>query len=411
MIKTVIFDLDGTLYNLEGGKFKGSNLQKSILERAVLFLEEKLLFDGNKARDALKIILDKYGEDISLGMESEYGISRKEYFDYVWNIDPEKIVFKSKELVSLINRMSVIYDLILVSDAPKIWIKNVINYLEISDFFKGVENGEDDFRKSNGNIFPKIIKKYSLEPNNTVFVGDQEEEDVVIPTKYGFKTIKVGSSDAANSSIKNIYEIDDAVRSICMKKNYKRKLQIGVMGSAADLKYSSEISNLAEEVGELIAKSDNITVYGAEKDYDSLSTAAAKGAKRFDGLTVGVTYGKGKDIFDKENTDVCVVTGLERGGGREFVLVNSCDVIIAISGGSGTLTELAIAYQSDIPMIVINGTGGWSDKLSDTYFDARERRKVIGVDTPEQAVSLAIKLAKERLLSLDKLNRLEGEIK
>ena len=59
------------------------------------------------------------------------------------------------------------------------------------------------------------------------------------------------------------------------------------------------MEEFAEKVGELIAKSGNITVYGAEKDYDSLSTAAARGAKKASGLTVGVTYGKGKDVYDK----------------------------------------------------------------------------------------------------------------
>lgn len=175
------------------------------------------------------------------------------------------------------------------------------------------------------------------------------------------------------------------------------RLQIGVMGSAADLNYSQQIEKIAEKVGELVAKSGNVTVYGAEKDYDSLSTAAAKGAKKAKGLTVGVTYGTGRNIYNKEDTDVTIVTGLGRGGGREFVLVNSCDAIIAISGGSGTLTELAQAYQLDIPMVIIEGTGGWSDKLANSFFDERKRRKVIGVKTAEEAVALAIRLAEEKL--------------
>ena len=180
------------------------------------------------------------------------------------------------------------------------------------------------------------------------------------------------------------------------------------MGSAADLNYSKEIEKIAERIGELIAKSGNITVYGAEKDYDSLSTSAARGAKKASGLTIGVTYGKGKEIYDKKNTDIIIVTGLERGGGREFVLVNSCDAIIAVSGGSGTLTELAIAYQSNIPMVVIKGSGGWSDKLSNTYFDKRKRRKVLGVNTPEEAVKMAIKEAKEILIkNQEQLNQME----
>jgi uncharacterized protein (TIGR00725 family) len=171
----------------------------------------------------------------------------------------------------------------------------------------------------------------------------------------------------------------------------KRKLQIGVMGSAADLNYDNEVNKLAERVGELLAEKGATVVYGAEKDYDSLSTAAARGAKRKGGTTVGVTYGKGMDIWDKEgNTDIIIVTGLERGGGREFVLVNSCDAIIAISGGSGTLTEMAIAYQSNIPIVALIGTGGWSEKLAGQYIDARNRRLAISAATPEEAVEKAL---------------------
>jgi len=177
-----------------------------------------------------------------------------------------------------------------------------------------------------------------------------------------------------------------------------RKIQIGIMGSAADLNYSKNIEYLAFQIGKIVAERGAITVYGAEKDYDSLSTSAARGAKSAGGMTVGVTYGKEKDIWDKdENTDVIIATGIERGGGREFVLVNSCDVIIIVSGGSGTLTETAIAYQANIPMIAMVNTGGWADKLAGTYIDDRKRIKVESASTAEEAVDLAIQLVLKQI--------------
>ncbi len=173
-----------------------------------------------------------------------------------------------------------------------------------------------------------------------------------------------------------------------------KKIQIGVMGSAQDLNYSNQLRDLAIEIGREVALSGNVLVYGAEKDYDSLSTQAAKGAKEAGGLTVGVTYGKGKDIWEQESiTDVLIVTGLERGGGREFVLVNSCDAVIAISGGSGTLTEMAIAYQSNIPIIAMENTGGWAQRLSGSFIDERKRLKVEVASTAKEAVDMAITLA------------------
>jgi len=171
----------------------------------------------------------------------------------------------------------------------------------------------------------------------------------------------------------------------------QRKLQIGVMGSAADLRYAKELEKIAEKTGYLIAKKGATLMFGAEKDYDSLSTAACRGEKKAGGLTVGITYGKGMEIMEK-NVDVVIPTGLERGGGRELTLVLSCDAIIIISGGSGTLTETAIAYQANIPIVAIVGSGGWSDELAGRYLDARKRVKVEYSSTPEEAVEKAFVL-------------------
>jgi hypothetical protein len=173
----------------------------------------------------------------------------------------------------------------------------------------------------------------------------------------------------------------------------KRKIQIGVMGSAADLKYTKNLEKIAERIGYLIAKEKSILIFGAEKDYDSLSTAACRGAKKAGGITVGITYGKGKDIYEK-NVDMVIATGLERGGGREMALVFSCDAIIAIGGGSGTLTEIAIAYQANIPVVVMKNTGGWSEELADKFLDDRKRIKIRTADTPEEAVKLVTTLIK-----------------
>lgn len=176
----------------------------------------------------------------------------------------------------------------------------------------------------------------------------------------------------------------------------KRKLQIGVMGSAADLNYSKKLEKLAEKIGYLIAKKGATLIFGAEKDYDSLSTSACRGAKKAGGMTVGITYNRGLNIFEKENVDVVISSGLERGGGRETSLILSCDGIITIGGGSGTLTEIAIAYQANIPIVAMKNTGGWSQKLSGQYLDERKRLKIEGVLSAEKAVEKIISLIKSK---------------
>lgn len=169
-----------------------------------------------------------------------------------------------------------------------------------------------------------------------------------------------------------------------------KKYQIGIMGSAADLKYSKEAETFAKELGRLIAKSENILVYGAEKEYSSLSTQAAIEASKNNGITVGITPGKDKKIYGKFRPTVLIPCGLGIGGGREFTLICSCDAIIALGGGSGTLTEIAIAYQANIPIITINNFEGWAKKLANTYLDDRERLICQEASTPKQALNLAI---------------------
>ena len=76
-------------------------------------------------------------------------------------------------------------------------------------------------------------------------------------------------------------------------------------------------------------------------------------------------------------------------------MVLSCDVIIAIGGGSGTLTEIAVAYQAGIPIITISNVEGWAKKLSNQFLDDRKRLKCIEATSPEDAVKKAIEVAKK----------------
>ncbi|MBI3050970.1 hypothetical protein HYY74_00770 [Candidatus Woesearchaeota archaeon] len=58
---------------------------------------------------------------------------------------------------------------------------------------------------------------------------------------------------------------------------------------------------------------------------------------------------------------------------------------------------LVFGYQLNIPLVAMRNTGGWSERLADTYFDARKRRPVVGAATPEEAAEIAVTLAKEYL--------------
>ena len=174
------------------------------------------------------------------------------------------------------------------------------------------------------------------------------------------------------------------------------KALIGVIGSAEDLKYTKKTEKVAEELGRLIASKGYVLVYGAEKDYSSLGTIACISAKKAGGLTIGITYGKNKNIVAKEYTDIVIPTGMERGGGREFPLVLMCDVIIAVAGGSGTLTEIAMAYQANIPVIALTCCNGWAKKLANKFLDGRKRSKIIKATNAKEAVDIATMIIRNK---------------
>ena len=138
-------------------------------------------------------------------------------------------------------------------------------------------------------------------------------------------------------------------------------------------------------------------LFGAEKDFDSISSAACRGAKRFGGLVIGITYGATIDGIVEKQADAIITACMGRGGGREFILVSSCDAIICLSGGSGTLTEIAIAYQANIPIIVLTGTGGWSERLSGTFLDERNRVRAEPAGDAKTAVDLALSQIKKSM--------------
>ena len=173
-----------------------------------------------------------------------------------------------------------------------------------------------------------------------------------------------------------------------------RNIQIAVIGSCIDLEVSSAAQTFANTLGRLIAKSGNTLVFGAEKDINSIPTIAAQASRAAGGTTVGVTYEKGLDIFSPESASIVIATGLVRGGGRETSLMLSCDVVIAISGGSGTLNELCVAYQANIPVVLVDTFGGWSEQLAGTFLDKRERYVYTSAKTAKQALKYALEIVK-----------------
>jgi uncharacterized protein (TIGR00725 family) len=128
-----------------------------------------------------------------------------------------------------------------------------------------------------------------------------------------------------------------------------RKICISVIGSGnSDGTLSPQIAKIANDVGREIAKRGAVLICGG---LGGVMTEAAKGAKEEGGLTIGIIPG---DDPDSANPfiDISLPTGL--GFARNVLVAYSGDVIIAVSGRLGTLSEISYAVIKKKPVIGIH---------------------------------------------------------
>jgi uncharacterized protein (TIGR00725 family) len=160
----------------------------------------------------------------------------------------------------------------------------------------------------------------------------------------------------------------------------ERKPIISVIGGSNTA--SPEAIKLAEEVGFLVARADAVLVCGG---LNGVMEAACKGAKRADGLTIGILPGSDSRGANP-HVDVPIVTAMSTA--RNAIVVRTGDAIIAIDGSYGTLTEMAYAF--DLGKKVF-GLKSWDlEKIGvpkDLY---------VPVKTPREAVDRAIEEARRR---------------
>ena len=155
----------------------------------------------------------------------------------------------------------------------------------------------------------------------------------------------------------------------------KKKALIGVIGAG---KCSKKIFTLAEEVGKEIARAGAILVCGG---LGGVMEGASKGAKEAKGITVGVLPGESKEDANPY-VDIPIVTGM--GDARNLVVILSSDVVIALPGKYGTLSELGFAVKLEKPIV---GISTW---------DISE--KIIKTKNPEDAVKTALDLVEKKTM-------------
>jgi uncharacterized protein (TIGR00725 family) len=106
----------------------------------------------------------------------------------------------------------------------------------------------------------------------------------------------------------------------------------------------------AEEIGAGLAAAGSVVVTGG---LGGVMEAACRGARSKRGLTVGVLPGTDREAANGW-VEVALATGL--GELRNGLVVRAVDVVVAVGGGAGTLSEIGFGLKLGKPVV---GLGTW----------------------------------------------------
>jgi len=157
----------------------------------------------------------------------------------------------------------------------------------------------------------------------------------------------------------------------------ERARQVAVIGSKrAEL--GSELAQLGEEVGRLLAETGVTLVCGG---LTGVMEAACRGANEAGGVAIGIVPGHEASEANPYCTHV-VATGI--GHARNLAVVSSGEVVIAIGGEWGTLSEIGFARAIGRPVIVLRS---WALSGREAMEDASG---VVPAESAREAVELAL---------------------
>jgi len=154
----------------------------------------------------------------------------------------------------------------------------------------------------------------------------------------------------------------------------RRRAIVAVVGGS---ECTATEAALAEELGRRLARGGAVVVCGG---LTGVMEAVAQGVQAAGGLTIGIL--PGNDARDANRyIDVPLATGM--GEMRNALIVRAAHAVIAIGGGWGTLSEIALAQRIKTPVV----------GLHDAFMSTLEIPRVA---TPQAAVAWALEQAQDR---------------
>ena len=157
---------------------------------------------------------------------------------------------------------------------------------------------------------------------------------------------------------------------------------IGVMGGAV---VSDEALEHAYRVGQLIAEHGWVLLNGGRNA--GVMAASALGANEAGGLVVGIlpsdsTTGVAPGV------DIAIPTGM--GDARNAINVLSSQVVVALQGGPGTVSEVALALKAGRSVVMVGFP------LGAPFSAFYERGQLVDTTTADEAIAVVESLVAEQ---------------
>lgn len=166
-----------------------------------------------------------------------------------------------------------------------------------------------------------------------------------------------------------------------------RRPLVAVIGDARLDEYSEKY-RLAERLGyALITERYRLMTGGLGGVMEAVSRGARRSPEHRDGDVLAILPGN-DPCEANQYADICIATGLDV---ARNVIISNSDAIIAIGGGSGTLSEIALAWAHG-RLVLGYRVEGWSGTVADQRIDSRVRYpeipddRVYGVSSEEEAL-------------------------
>ena len=145
---------------------------------------------------------------------------------------------------------------------------------------------------------------------------------------------------------------------------------------------AEDLSN-AYQLGTRIATEGWVLLTGGRQV--GVMEAANQGAKKADGLTVGILPTSDATVVS-EAVDIAIVTDM--GNARNNINVLSSDIVIACGMGMGTASEIALALKNGKKVILLT-----DHQESQRFFRSLSPDSVLLAATPQEAIELVKSVA------------------